>query len=134
LVAVSRVIESFTGPRGGNCSHGCIDRPPLLPPCWLSLRARRALARSQLDLSSLGLSGALPPSLAALDLSDLNLGRNAFDGPVPPWLLVPTLRALDLGGNQFTSLPPEVGGAQRSREEEEGVAHQAGDGLASRHR
>ena len=129
------MIESFTGPRGGNCSHGCIDRPPLLPPCWLSLRARRAIARSQLDLSSLGLSGALPPSLAALDLSDLNLGRNAFDGPVPPWLLVPTLRALDLGGNQFTSLPPEVGGAQRTREEEEDdVAHQAGDGLASRHR
>ena len=65
-----------------------------------------------LDLSRLGLAGALPSELGGLDqLISLRLHRNALAGPIPPSLgKLINLQELTLSGNALTGrIPPQLG-------------------------
>ena len=66
-----------------------------------------------IDLSSLGLSGSIPPELGSLtNLQSLQLFGNKLTGPIPAALGgLSNLRKLDLGGNELTGeIPVELGG------------------------
>ncbi|CAN6355841.1 unnamed protein product [Urochloa humidicola] len=76
---------------------------------WPGVRCSRFGAHDELrvvslDLAGRGLAGALPRTLARLDmLRVLNLSGNSFHGDLPPvLLLVPCLQVLDLSHNNLT--------------------------------
>ncbi len=67
---------------------------------------------TEIDLSSKGLTGVIPPRLGSLDdLTSLNIRNNKLTGEIPPELgNLDALTSLDISDNQLTGeIPPELG-------------------------
>ena len=146
IPAKLRLLDDQDLDAGPFCKADARIGPGLLRDCQLLLAARDALAGSAfqlnwrraaplafwrgvalggaparvvaLDLSRLGLNGAIPSELGGLDqLVSLRLHRNALVGPIPSSLgELAKVQELALNGNVLTgAIPPQLGSLSQLR-------------------
>ncbi|KAG7631806.1 Leucine-rich repeat [Arabidopsis suecica] len=105
-IAMEDLLESIMKPPVDWSGDPCLPRAN----SWTGLTCSKdKIARViSLNLTNLGLSGSLPPSINKMTaLKDLWLGKNKLTGPIPDLSPMTRLETLHLEDNQFTGAIPE---------------------------
>ncbi|KAG7577833.1 Malectin-like domain [Arabidopsis thaliana x Arabidopsis arenosa] len=105
-IAMEDLLESIKKPPVDWSGDPCLPRAN----SWTGLTcSKEKISRViSLNLTNLGLSGSLPPSINKMTaLKDLWLGKNKLTGPIPDLSPMTRLETLHLEDNQFTGAIPE---------------------------
>lgn len=116
VIALERLRNSFQNPPLDWTGDPCLPRQYSWTGVTCSEGTRiRVIA---LNLTSMGLSGSLSPSIANLTaLSNILLGNNSLSGPIPDLSPLKALAILHLEKNQLRgTIPPSLGNMDTLRE------------------
>lgn len=116
VIALNKVKDSLKNPPLDWNGDPCLPRQY----SWTGIRCSEGhrIRVITLNLTSMGLSGSLSPSIANITaLTGIMLGNNNLSGPIPDLSSLKRLETLDLGDNQFSGeIPSSLGNINSLRE------------------
>lgn len=116
IIALEKIKESIQNPPLDWSGDPCMPREYSWTGVTCSEGTRIRVVT--LNLSSMGLSGSLSPSLARLSaLSEISFANNSFSGNIPDLSRLKRLEILHLQDNQLTgTVPSSLGNIKKLRE------------------
>ncbi|KAM1301395.1 hypothetical protein ACFX2H_012437 [Malus domestica] len=109
VIALQRVKQSLQNPPPDWSGDPCLPRQYSWTGITCSLGPRVRVV--SLNLTSMGISGSLSPSIANMTaLSNILLGKNKYTGPIPDLSSLKLLEKLHLEDNHFSgNIPSSLG-------------------------